>query len=433
MHERRPGAAGVRTAVYVRGLDRGPARRLPGGTVNDDDRTGVSGLDLDARRLAIAWRTAGPAGQGIPYGTAELLVDRLDGGEQTIVTRLVNTYLDYGGVATPELAGGRLRYGLIWVNEGGTTIGDLTEYDLTRGTRTSQRLPDRVAGVAVSGRETYVVRCNPEWMMTPGCDVSVRETAAGADPDVELTRSERATPVSWYRRWVAYSVYDAAAGYRLTLGSAEGAVVQPSVPPRPVPFDVDLGPGPDGSLAAVYSRCRGPNCDIYRYDTVRRREVRVTRSAASELLPAVEGSRIVFVRRDGGRASVESLDGRRLAGPRRARVRALDLRGRRVAVAWGRRPPWEDLDAWSDFVRRLARRHREHRFVWDVWNEPDHPYFWNGTQQQFHQTCAPPTPRCARSSGRARSSLVPARPRFAGTGSSACSSTAGRPTARSTR
>ena len=55
---------------------------------------------------------------------------------------------------------------------------------------------------------------------------------------------------------------------------------------------------------------------------------------------------------------------------------------------YGRRPPWEDLDAWSAFVRRLAREHRDHDFIWDVWNEPDHPYFWNGTMQQLHRTYA---------------------------------------------
>ena len=101
VHDRRPGAAGVRTEVYVRPLHRGSARRLPGGTRNDDDRTGLTGLDLDAHRLAVAWHTSGPAGNSIPYGTAELRIDSLSGGPQTLVVRLLGTNLDYGGIVTP--------------------------------------------------------------------------------------------------------------------------------------------------------------------------------------------------------------------------------------------------------------------------------------------------------------------------------------------
>jgi xylan 1,4-beta-xylosidase len=53
---------------------------------------------------------------------------------------------------------------------------------------------------------------------------------------------------------------------------------------------------------------------------------------------------------------------------------------------YGRRPPWEDFARWSDFVHELARANRGRSLVWDVWNEPDRPYFWNGTRAQFHQT-----------------------------------------------
>jgi hypothetical protein len=63
-----------------------------------------------------------------------------------------------------------------------------------------------------------------------------------------------------------------------------------------------------------------------------------------------------------------------------------DLWGYPGANWYGRRPPWEDLDGWAHFVRRLARLHRNHDFIWDVWNEPDQPYFWNGTQEQFQRT-----------------------------------------------
>jgi hypothetical protein len=346
VHERRQGPAGVRTTVYIRALRHGPARQLPGGTLNDDDRTGLTGLDLGKRRLALAWRTAGPAGPGIPYGTAELHVDSLRGDEQTIVTRLVNSNLDYGGIVTPALSGSLVRYSLLWVSEGGTTIGDLAEYDLRRGTRSWLRLPDRTGGVAVSGHDTYYVRCNPEGTMVPGCEVAVRETAVGADPDVELARSPRPTPLTWYRGWVAYSAYDGSR-YRLTLRSDEGATVQPAVKPRSVPFDADLGPGPSGALAAVYSRCRveprldraGRDCGLYLFDTATGRETRVRGTGAEAFLPAIDGSAIAFARHEprgtglyvvrGGRAT-------RVHGPMAGQPRSLDLRGRRVAVVWDR-------------------------------------------------------------------------------------------------
>ena len=63
-----------------------------------------------------------------------------------------------------------------------------------------------------------------------------------------------------------------------------------------------------------------------------------------------------------------------------------DLWGYPGANWYGRRPPWEDLQAWGEFVRRLARAHRRDHLIWDVWNEPDQPYFWNGTREQFYAT-----------------------------------------------
>ena len=392
VHERRAGPAGVRTEVYVRPLHRGSARRLPGGTRNDDDRTGLTGLDLDARRLAVAWHTAGPAGAGIPYGTAELRVDGLSGETQTLVVRLLGTSLDYGGIVTPELVGHRVRYGIVWVSEGGTTIGDVQSYDLARATRSSSRLPDRLAGVAVSGRDTYYVRCNPEGIPPPQrCDVAIRETVAGTDPDYELARAGRPTPVSWYRDWVAFSAYDASLpGYRLMLRSNEGRVLRPDVPARSVPFDVDLGHGPAAQLTAVYSRCRveprrdpvdglplhatGSDCDVYRYDTRSRRETKVraaARRGASEFLPAIDGSRIVFARRAGrGATRLYAADVSAgpltllAGGPRgtddRLGPRTINLRGRRVAVVWdhrlsdGRRRSQVRVDVLGGHNRILA-------------------------------------------------------------------------------
>jgi hypothetical protein len=65
-----------------------------------------------------------------------------------------------------------------------------------------------------------------------------------------------------------------------------------------------------------------------------------------------------------------------------------DLWGYPGANWYGRRPPWEDLDAWRSFVRELARSTLGQQMVWDVWNEPDQPYFWNGTRDQLYATYA---------------------------------------------
>lgn len=56
-------------------------------------------------------------------------------------------------------------------------------------------------------------------------------------------------------------------------------------------------------------------------------------------------------------------------------------------VPWGGRgAPYADLGAWSRFVERAARQAQHRDVVWDVWNEPDHPYFWQGTRAQYLDT-----------------------------------------------
>ena len=62
-----------------------------------------------------------------------------------------------------------------------------------------------------------------------------------------------------------------------------------------------------------------------------------------------------------------------------------DLWGYPGAGWYGRQAPWDDWDAWSAFVRDLARRNGDHDMVWDIWNEPDVPYFWTGTEAQYHE------------------------------------------------
>lgn len=50
-------------------------------------------------------------------------------------------------------------------------------------------------------------------------------------------------------------------------------------------------------------------------------------------------------------------------------------------------PPYEDFGRWERFVRQVARASDRHgEPVWDVWNEPDVPYFWSGTPEQLYET-----------------------------------------------
>ena len=347
-----------RTELYAGPL-RGPARLVPGGRQNRDRRTGLNGLDLEGDQLAIAWRTVGPAGQALPYGAAELRVDDLRRGTQTLVTRLANSNLNHGSVFTPALTGRWVRYGLTWVTEGETVITAEQTYDLRQGFRSSLPLPDRLAGVAETGAgETYLVTCEPD---DGACSVAAIEASPpGPDPDAGLASLERTTPLSWAGRWAAYSEYDGSLpGYRLTLRSSEGRLVRPDVPARAAPFDAGLGRGPRGELTAVYSRCRveprtdpvdglpvpatGRGCDVYRYDTRSGRERRVpvaARPGRSEFLPSIDGSRLAFaVRAAKGAVTLHAADlatgraSRLSAGAGRLGPRSLDVRGRRVAVA----------------------------------------------------------------------------------------------------
>lgn len=133
------------------------------------------------------------------------------------------------------------------------------------------------------------------------------------------------------------------------------------------PLPSTCGHGPAAQLTAVYSRCRveprrdptdgtplpatGRDCDVYRYDTHSRRETKVRvagRRGASEFLPAIDGSRIAFARRAGrGATRLYAADvaggalTRLAGGPRgaddRLGARAVNLRGRRLAVVWDHR------------------------------------------------------------------------------------------------
>lgn len=182
--------------------------------------------------------------------------------------------------------------------------------------------------------------------------------AAGAAPagaESTVAASPGPTTVSAYRGVVAWSSAVGGGKFKLTARIAGRVRILP-VRSRGVPFDVDLGPGPDGHVTAVYSRCRrepdyvvpggslpqpnysrGRGCDIYRYDFSTRRESAiavVNGRASSEYMPSIWRNRIAFARvyeRRRGRAGVVTW----------VYTRKLDDRGRSSRVPAG---PWGHFD-----------------------------------------------------------------------------------------
>ncbi|HEV2769220.1 MAG TPA: PQQ-dependent sugar dehydrogenase [Solirubrobacteraceae bacterium] len=195
---------------------------------------------------------------------------------------------------------------------------------------------------------------------------------------------------------LAWSAFDPAVkAWRLIVQRGGGTPQPAAIAPRPVPFDLDLGPGEDGGVVAVYSRCaresledggggaieyaRGRGCDVFRLDLApggeERRLARASTKEASEFLPSIWKDSVAFARvyeRRGGRRGdlpylyVRSLDGGRserqpaggrgqdgLPGPT-----GLDLYGRRLAFTW----EWRERDRLRSELR-LDTVGGDHRLI----------------------------------------------------------------------
>lgn len=204
-------------------------------------------------------------------------------------------------------------------------------------------------------------------------------SAVYRDGDVIAT-VDRPTPVSAFGSQVVYSQRDPATGrYRLMEARAGAEPVVLPVAPRSVPFDADIGPGPNGSALVVYSRCEqepartdlaglpeyltARGCDLHELNVASGHQRTITAAnspVASEVLPTVWRDRIAFARvyerkRDFPYLYVRSRTGtepsRRLRGGLRAECQGsgaqrtctdntrsgptgLDLYGRRLGFGW---------------------------------------------------------------------------------------------------
>jgi hypothetical protein len=205
--------------------------------------------------------------------------------------------------------------------------------------------------------------------------------------DIVLATELRSTNVTTYAGVAAWSSYVPGRGYVLRI-YRDGMVTTPALHARRDPFDVDLGPDGRGRVTAVYSRCGrarpdevvASGCRLYRYvlGGTEQRVRSVTRGAGfSEHEPTIWHSRIAFARyHDRGRNGpiVDSIfvaDGKRVRELPRgtlrrgsepantaARVRTMDLRGRRLAYSW---------IFPVGFCRSLGARRGDLPFVTQLW------------------------------------------------------------------
>lgn len=128
--------------------------------------------------------------------------------------------------------------------------------------------------------------------------------AAATVTPIETT--DAPTPVSADGQTAVFSVRESSSAlYFLAVSENGGPARGLGLPPRPVPFDADIGPDGAGGLAIVYSRCaresggRGVDrgCDLYRYRLTTGVEQRIAGAGGagtSEQHPAISGSTIVF-------------------------------------------------------------------------------------------------------------------------------------------
>jgi len=149
--------------------------------------------------------------------------------------------------------------------------------------------------------------------------VVVCASLATATAQAQTTIAQPGGPskVSTYAGVTAYSVRGPDGRWRLVHDTnTNGEAEEVPIAAREVPFDVDLGPGTEGQVLAVYSRCEqepqlgrrstGPapawttarRCDLYRYDFRSGQEVLLDGPSTSntEVLPTIWRDRVGFVR-----------------------------------------------------------------------------------------------------------------------------------------
>ena len=372
IEEHKPVSSANPPRIYLQSLAGGTPRLLAGGTEDGNPRTGPTALDLSATALAFSWEAWGTATTAFyPNGTAELRVDGLSGG-QTVVDLQEQEEIEGIEDLSPTLLSGAVVYGV--AKEGDETAYQFRSFGLPSARRGVAVAPAGLASTASGAAGTIYSRCGGPSSAVPSssppCEVVLAPSVAYVDPDRQVAQSGRPTTISAYRgNWLAFSAYQPASKtYRLMVRAPNGTVSAAPVPPREVPFDVELGPRVgDGEEAnrygvlAVYSRCRveprldprdllalpgtGRGCRLYRYELGSAHE-RVIPGSGSRYLPSVWGDQLAFAMSGpGGRSALYlgSISGRtaprELAGGLLGSApglgpRAVALHNGRVAFVW---------------------------------------------------------------------------------------------------
>jgi hypothetical protein len=197
--------------------------------------------------------------------------------------------------------------------------------------------------------------------------LAVLAAAVPARADTAVAQLTRDTPVAAYGATVAWSAFDQASGRHRLMMRTPAGTAPAAVATSAAAFDVSLGPDAGGRIVALYTRCT-PGCDVFRYDVLARREVRL-RSVSSpredEAWPTQWGSRVAFVRRHptGGRGEIRQCDvpfvrdvgsarpSRRLDRGSCGRAEGLSIRGTRIIEVTFGSPPGT---RFASQVRRLS-------------------------------------------------------------------------------
>lgn len=183
-----------------------------------------------------------------------------------------------------------------------------------------------------------------------------------------LSVESRDTRLAAYDGSLLWSSYDPRLRRYGLKALVDGVVQKLPVRTRRIAFDADLGPGPDGRLNAVYSRCSNEKeqqvaaspaqevlnrrgCRLWRFDFGRRRETRIDTSTprgASDFRPTIWRGRVAFGRLSSG-SGVPRLYARsgskgpvrrvrkprtRLSGAATIYLARLDLRDDRLISSW---------------------------------------------------------------------------------------------------
>jgi hypothetical protein len=234
---------------------------------------------------------------------------------------------------------------------------------------------------------------------------SAATAPAQSDVPAPVSPIASPTPIASYRGHLVFSRRAADGRFELVQRTGDGPVVPVGVPPRSVPFDVDVGPTNGGRILAVYTRCTtepkanggephvteyqmGRGCDVYKVDLGGGRETRYSKVSAgdgTEFWPTYWKGRVGFARvyddqRDhpyiyvktvaSGRPSQRIPGGprrqcsgqggrRRCSDDRRSVPQALELYGTRLAFAWR----FQGLGEGPDYDLRLDTVGGGHRLM----------------------------------------------------------------------